>query len=440
MKIEEFFESAKKAGISEAQIQVQKNKSLSMSLFHHEMDNYNVNDSQSIVACGIYQGKFGSCRTEKIDASSTDYLIKGIIDSAGISEKNNKASLFKGSEKYHKKNTYHPELAKTPIEKKIALLHTLEEGLFAYDKRINEVEAVQYAESESNSEFYNTSGLKLKQKTNYFVIVASINGKVDNEVKTAFDVAIGDDLASFDAKAFIAGLGKQLLAKFGSIQCASGKYPTVIKNTCFADIVDYFVSAASSDEIQKKSSFLVGKLGQKVASSKVNISEKPLTKNVFFSYFDDEGVARNNQDIVKKGVLSTYLYNQETAAKDGRASTGNGRWAGDKIGIGYSNIVVKGSRHSFAEMIAPIKEGVYITDIEGLMTGMNENSGDFSCQAQGFVIRNGALAEPLSLITLSGNLLAMLQGVKGVDDNSRLWINSVTCPDVYVSKMSIGGK
>jgi PmbA protein len=173
----------------------------------------------------------------------------------------------------------------------------------------------------------------------------------------------------------------------------------------FSQIWSTTFSSTSSDEVQRQSSFLIGKLNTKIASSKVNIAEKPLTKNVFFSYFDDEGVATMNKDIVKGGVLKTYLYNRETAKKDGVASTGNGQWEGDKIGIGYGNIFVKGSKNPFEEMIAPIKEGVFITEIAGLGTGMNAQSGDFSCQAQGFMIRDGKLAEPLNLITLSGNLL-----------------------------------
>jgi PmbA protein len=147
-----------------------------------------------------------------------------------------------------------------------------------------------------------------------------------------------------------------------------------------------------------------------------------------------------NKDIVKKGVLKTYLYNRETAKKDGVASTGNGQWEGDKIGIGYGNIYIKGSKKSFEEMIAPIKEGVFITEIEGLGTGMNAQSGNFSCQAQGFMIRDGKKAEPLNLITLSGNLLKMLSDVKGFDNKMKLNTDSTECADVYIKSMAIGGK
>ena len=440
MKFDQFFALAKAQGISESQIQVSKSKSLSMSLFHHEMDSYTISEGQSVIACGIVDGKFGSCRTEELDSSAFDYLIKGIIESAKASEKEDKAELFAGSEKYHKKNVFNAMLSETPIEKKIALIRDIENGLFAYDKKVSEVESVAYEEREVCSEFYNSHGLKLKQKSNYFYVSAAADGKVGDEVKVAWDVHLGNDLAAFDPKAFVKGIGNKLLAKFGGVQCASGPYPTVLQNDVFSSLINYFVSSTSSDEVQRQSSFLIGKLDSKIAAKKVNISERPLTKNVFFSYFDDEGVASQNKDIVKNGVLKTYLYNRETAKRGGVQSTGNGQWQGDKIGIGYGNIFVKGSKKTFEEVIAPIHEGVYITEIEGLGTGMNAQSGDFSCQAQGFMIREGKLAEPLNLITLSGNLVKMLEDVKGFDNRMKLTLESVECADVYIKKMSIGGK
>ena len=67
MNYNKFFELAKEAGITESQIQVSKGSSLSIKLFHREIDNYRVNSSTSVIACGIYNGKFGSARTEKLN-------------------------------------------------------------------------------------------------------------------------------------------------------------------------------------------------------------------------------------------------------------------------------------------------------------------------------------------------------------------------------------
>jgi len=440
MKFEAFFELAKQKGVEQSQVQISRSSSLSIKLFHHEIDNYKIADSQSIVACGIYKGRFGSARTQKLGKDTFGYLVDQIIISATFSEKEGAAELFKGSEKYHKKNVFNKELASIPVEKKIAVLHEIEDGLFAYDKRISEVEEVAYEERESESEFYNSFGLKLKQKGNYFYFVAAAVAKQAEEIKTDFELFIDNDFAKFDPKALVKKTADRAIAKFGGAPCEAGKYPTVLGSDIVASLIEFFLESASSDEVQRQSSFLIGKVGQKIASSKVTIEEKPLAKNIFFSYFDDEGVATSNKFVVKRGVLEGYFYNLETAKKDGVRSTGNGHWQGSKIGIGFSNVFVKPGKASFDELIAPIHEGVYITDIAGLGTGMNSNSGDFSCQAQGFMIKDGKLAEPLNLITLSGNLLEMLKNLKGFDNKVELKDSGISVADAFIKKMAIGGK
>jgi PmbA protein len=440
MNFKAFFALAESKGIAQSQIQISRSDSLSIKLFHKEIDNYKVADSQSITACGIYNGRFGFGTTQKLNADTFAFLVDQIILTASTSEKEQGAEIFKGSEKYHKKNVFNPELGQISVEEKIALLHQVEDAIFAYDPRINEVEEVDYSEKEIASEFYNSFGLKLKQKSNYFYFAAGAVAKQGEEVKTDFEIFLDSDLHKFDPKAFADKIAKKALAKFGGTQCLSGQYPAVLHSDIVASLVEYYLQSASSDEVQRKSSFLIGKLGQKIASSKLTIEEKPLTKNVFFSYFDDEGVATYNKAIIKKGVLQTYFYNRETAKKDGVQSTGNGAWEGAKIGVGFSNIFVKPGKASFDELIAPIKEGVYITEIAGLGTGMNEQSGDFSCQAQGFMIRDGKIAEPLNLITLSGNLLKMFADLKGFDNQVELKDSALTCADAYIKAMAIGGK
>lgn len=440
MKIERFFALAKEKGITACQVFVTKGKTTTASIFHHEIDNYSICDTVSLIAAGIYNGKFGSCRTQKSDDSAFAYLVDGIIDSASLNEKDEVPEIFKGSDKYCKKNLFNKDLANEPIEDKIALIKKIELDLFAFDKKITEVDSVSYEETEGESEFYNSYGLKVKSKKNYFVISAGVVAKKDEEIKTNGDFVFGNDLHKFNEEAFVSLVATPALKKLGGEPCVASKYPTVIKNNVFSSLMAYFLSQLSAEGIQKKSSPLVGKLHTKVASVKINMAEKSTAKNVFFSSFDDEGVAKKNLDIIKRGVLMNYFYNNETAKKDGVASTGNAAWQGDKIGIDFNNVFIKGSSHSFDEMISPIQEGVYITDVAGLGTGMNAQSGDFSCQAEGFMIEKGKLTKPLNLITLSGNLGAMLMNVRAVDNDVKLTPETISAPDVYVSKMSIGGK
>ena len=439
MNFNKFFDLAKEKGITESQLQFSRSNALSISLFRHEIEDFRVNDSQSLIAAGIVNGKFGSSSTEKLDKDSFPFLVDRILLAAKLNEKEEVADIFKGSEKYKKKNVFNPVLAGKKTEEKIALIRALEDRIYALDSRVAEVE-VSYSERESEQVFCNSYGLRLKQKNNYCYVVAEAVLREGDVTKTNYDIFLDKDFEKLDIEAFAKKIVEGAAKKFGGKSIASKKYPTVIDASVMSDLVDYFLSSAIADDVQRHSSMLEGKLGQKIASSKLTIEERPLEKNVFFNYFDGEGVATFNKVIVKNGVLQTYFYNRETAKKDGVETTANGTWGGGKVGTSYGNVFVKPGKQSFDELIAGIKDGVYITDVAGLGTGMNSTSGDFSCQAEGFHIVDGKLAEPLTLITLSGNLLKMFGDLKGFTNKPEMSTGSVSVATAYIKSMNIGGE
>ena len=319
------------------------------------------------------------------------------------------------------------------------MLRALENKIYAIDERVTEVE-VSYSEREHSTSFSNSYGLKLSEKSNYFVLSASVVTKQGEETKTNYEFILDNDLSVVDIDELARKVVEAAIKKFGGETIESRKYPTILSKEVAGSFVGALLSAAIAESVQRHSSFLEGKLGEKITSSKLTIEEKPLAKNVFFTYFDDEGVAKRNKTVIKKGVLTTYFYNRETAKKDGVETTGNGALTGAKMGTSFNNVFVKPGKQSFDEMISPIQEGVYITDVMGLGTGLNGSSGDFSCQAEGFMIRDGKLAEPVTLITLSGNVLKMFKDLKALSKEATLRASGITVPDLYIKSLNIGGK
>ena len=166
----------------------------------------------------------------------------------------------------------------------------------------------------------------------------------------------------------------------------------------------------------------------------------PLSNNIFYTYFDDEGVAKTNKTIIDKGVLKTYLYNLETANKDGVETTGNASNRGNKIGVSFTNLYLKPGKKSEEELFAKIGNGLYITGVSGLHAGLNAQSGNFSLEAEGFLIKDGKLDKPVSLITVAGNLMTLFKDIKEVANNSELLSSGTTTASVYVKSLAISGK
>ena len=393
MKLNEkkFFALAKDAGLESADLTSNETSSLSVSVFHGEVDSLTNNSSYELVARGIYKGKMGTISVDNVNKDSPEYLVKEIKRGASIIENDDPVFVFKGSEKYHKKNVSKNVDFGENVQEKVGILLEIEKKLLAYDKRINEVVTVGF---ESSSHVYkktNSYGLKLSQKMNtysYFAEVTAIDG---DEIRTGWNIFASLDENEFNIDEYVEKVAKDALQKLGSVQCDSKRYPVVLNPECVASLMSFLISSLDAEEVQKHTSLLEGKLNERVFSKKLTVVENPLEKNLFFRYFDDEGVATNKKFLIKNGVVSTYLYTLQTAAKDGVQATGNGYGVGKaKADVGY--VQVKGGKKSEAEMISSIKEGVYITELTGLHSGMNPHSGNFSLQCAGFMIRNGKRA------------------------------------------------
>lgn len=435
-----FYELAKENGFEAADLIFDHSFSLSVSVFHNEVDSFTESDSYGVSARGIINGKFGTASTEEINKDTPEVLINGIKETARLIEKDEKGEIFKGSKKYHKKNVYNPNTITGDISKKIEILKQIEARLRAYDKRIVEVATVGYDESLDESVLSNSYGLKLKDKKATCTYYAEVAAQDGNDMKTGFHVFASLNQEDFNIDEFVKEVAEDALKKIGAIQCKSKKYPTVLNPETASSLLSAYLSNIDAEEVQKGSSMFCGKLHQSIASKKLTVIENPLLKNFFFTYHDDEGVAATKKTIINKGVLETYIYTLETAKKDGVAPTGNGYQAG-KVRAGLSQVVVKPGKKSEEEIFSKIKEGVYITSLEGLHAGLNPKSGNFSLQAQGFMIKDGKLAEPLTLITVAGNLKDVFNDVKEVASNSKLNIrNGYTIPSMLIKKMAISGK
>lgn len=110
------------------------------------------------------------------------------------------------------------------------------------------------------------------------------------------------------------------------------------------------------------------------------------------------------------------------------------------MGVSFVNPSIKPGRLSEADLLAKVKTGVYISSVQGLHAGLNPQSGNFSLQAEGFMIRDGKIAEPLSLITVAGNLLDLFLSVRDVANNSELQLSGITAPSLLIKSLAISGK
>ena len=188
-------------------------------------------------------------------------------------------------------------------------------------------------------------------------------------------------------------------------------------------VLDPFVSAQflgiigstlNGEAVLKGRSIFAGRVGEDVAATDLTLIDDPTNPLAYTaSEIDGEGLATRRNVLIDGGVLQMFVESSYSARRSGAAPTGNATRGGFKTTPGCGCLalsLVPGTR-SQAELVADVDEGVLIQMVQGLHSGVNPVSGDFSTGASGLMIRGGQLAEPVREFTIASTLQRMLKDV-----------------------------
>jgi PmbA protein len=159
--------------------------------------------------------------------------------------------------------------------------------------------------------------------------------------------------------------------------------------------------------------------------------------------FDGEGSARRRTPLIEDGRLLTFLFDARTARKGGRETTGNAGRGSYRAppSVSTTNLVLEAGEETLEELVARAGDGLYVTSVAGLHSGVNPVSGTFSVGATGRLIENGELARPVREITIASDLVSMLKAVQAVGGPGR-WVpfgGSVRSAPVLIAEMQVSG-
>lgn len=451
MTLDEFkqslFKKAEAEGFGEYELYYINRNSLSIDTFEGEVEKYSVSDVQGLSFRGIYKGKMGYAYTEFIDESSVGFLINAVKDNATIIESEEKEFIYGGKDDvYESFDGYKEALSKISPTEKIKLALDMEASAKSGSDKVIRVET-SVQDSSSTCRIINSKGIDLNFKSNaVFGAIEPIVSDGD-KMNSAFSFKASRDFSELNANALSKEAVAEALAYRGAQTVDSNKYRIALRNDVSSSILHTFSGIFSADNVQKGLSLLKNKLGGKIASEAVTIIDNPLLEEGMKSRpFDDEGVAAYRKEVINKGELKTLLYNLKTAAKDGVKSTGNGSKASysSPVEVAPSNFYFKPGKKSFDEILNALENGLLITEVQGLHSGANPVSGDFSLAAKGFLIKDGKIERAVEQITIAGNFYTLLLNVEEVGSDLKFGFPSGAgyfgSPTIIVKEMAIAGK
>jgi PmbA protein len=222
---------------------------------------------------------------------------------------------------------------------------------------------------------------------------------------------------------------ERTLARLGARKLSTRSVPVVFQAEIAVSLLRHLVGAARGSALYRKASFLLDMLGQPIFPGFVHIRENPLLpRGMASAPFDNEGVATRPKDLVRDGVLESYLLDSYSARKLGLVTTGN---AG-----GVRNLVIDGGPLDRAGLLREMGSGLLVTELMG--QGVNPVTGDYSRGAAGYWVDQGAVAFPVEEITVAGNIREMFRGLRAVatDIDTR---GSMQTGSWLIDRMTVAG-
>ncbi|HAT23131.1 MAG TPA: metalloprotease PmbA, partial [Pantoea septica] len=223
---------------------------------------------------------------------------------------------------------------------------------------------------------------------------------------------------------------RRVLSRLAPRKLSTMKAPVIFAPEVATGLFGHLVGAISGGSVYRKSTFLLDALGQQILPEWLTIQEQPhLLKGLASTPFDSEGVRTQARDIVKDGVLQTWLMTSYSARKLGLKSTGH---AG-----GIHNWRIAGQGSSFEDLIRQMGRGLVVTELMG--QGVSAITGDYSRGAAGYWVENGEIQYPVSEITIAGNLKDMWRNIVTVGNDIETRSN-IQCGSVLLPEMKIAGQ
>jgi PmbA protein len=232
--------------------------------------------------------------------------------------------------------------------------------------------------------------------------------------------------------------GRRAVSRLGARKIASRTAPVIFENRIATSLLSPLQGAVSGPSVARGVSFLKDKLGEQVLAPAITLSEDPFRpRGLGSAPFDDEGVLTSARKLVDGGVLTTWLLNSASARQLGMQSTGHAsRGLAGPPGVSAHNLTLEPGEGTLQDLMGAAGEGLLVTSMFG--PSLNANNGDWSAGVSGFWFEGGAIAYPVTEITVAGNLKDIYARlVPGGDLEIRGASNS---PSLLVDDLAIAGR
>ena len=410
-------EHAIKNGAQQARVSIYNNNSSQIEVRDEKIDKLQESNRNGMRINLYVDKKYSSISTSRItNKEELGKFIEDAIAGARYLAEDEFRSL-PDPDRYYKGGgpdlkSVDPNFTSVDPQQKVKDAFNMEKEVLGADERIISVSS-SYRDGMSGRVMVDSNGFEGDTENSYYFLSTSVSvsdGTARPQGSWYESAIFSDQLKRKDIgkKAL-----KRALDRLGQEKIQSGKMPMIVENKMADRVLQPVLSALNGSAIQQKQSFLIDRLGTKIGSNLLNLTDDPFIVSGRGSrLFDNEGMATKKRSVIEKGVLKTYFidtyYGKKLGMEPNSGST--------------TNLVFKLGSKDLDGLLADIDRGILVTGFNG--GNANPVTGDFSYGIEGFLVEQGKLTKAVAEMNITGsykNLWNKLVAVGSDPDLSRSW-------------------
>ena len=428
-------------GASAAEVVLRQRTEVSIGVRLGEVETVKESTDRGLGLRILIDGRQSSVSGSDFSSDAVEALINDAVELARLTSPDDAAGLPEPQDlatSVPDLDLYDPEIENISTEDQIESALRAERAAQAFSDQIVNFDGGGFDSAYGTVILANSLGFAGEFRTTSCSLASVPVATEDGKMQRDYWYDVRRKLADMDSPEMIGLMAaKRTLRKLGGRAVPTQTVPVVLEPNMSRDLLGDIFNAASGESIFRKASFLVGQLGEQVATRRMTVvDDGAMLKGLGSRPFDGEGLPTRRTVVIRNGVLESYLLNTYTARKLDLRSTGNaGRGLTGATGVEAGNLYIEPGQSSQDEIIKSVSKGLLITELLGF--GVNIVTGDYSRSASGIWIENGELTFPVQGVTIAGNLKDMLNSIEMIG-NDLDFRGSVVAPTLLIDGMTIG--
>ncbi|HLM64532.1 MAG TPA: TldD/PmbA family protein [Acidimicrobiales bacterium] len=332
-------------------------------------------------------------------------------------------------------------LAELPTERKVDMAIELERAVRARDPRIVGVRVAQWGDGSGEGAVATSTGIAVSGRSTVCHLAVMALAEDGDETQTGYGVSVGREPADIDLDEAALDAAERATRLLGAVQPASGTVTLVLEPRLAATLLGVVGGTLDGESVLKGRSPFADRVGEQIASPLLTVVDDATDPaSLGADSHDGEGLATRRTALIEGGVLQGFLHNTATGRRAGVPSTASAvRGYRSTPGVGAQALQLALGSGSLDELIAGVDHGILVQSMNGLHSGVNPVSGDFSVGIEGLMVRDGALAEPVREATIASTLQRLLLDVSAVGGEREWTPGGTGAVALVIPGVSLGG-